>query len=149
MRPGRIGWELLIIILSCSEEYCSSFTCLCVCASIRHRRDTSPFHILYNDDKLCQQVQKFLLPILTKIKAKEICIKNTGRILDQTSVNSSHLLSLPPWKSLCLQVCTDRWEAGEEQVVGRTSWRTEYQQRCYNVPKQVRLRLGMNAMHFE
>jgi len=35
------------------------------------------------------------------------------------------------------RVCTDRWEAGEEQVVGRTSWRTEYQQRCYNVPKQV------------
>merc|ERR1719192_1611196 len=32
---------------------------------------------------------------------------------------------------------TDRWETGEEQVVGRTTWRTEYQQRCYNVPKQV------------
>merc|ERR1712180_250915 len=68
----------------------------------------------------CKEVKGCSMKEVEEVKTRQVPV----RVFDRNETRNE-------------QVCTDRWETGEEQVVGRTTWRTEYQQRCYNVPKQV------------
>jgi len=68
----------------------------------------------------CKEVKACSMKEVEEVKTRQVPV----RVFDRNETRND-------------RVCTDRWETGEEQVVGRTTWRTEYQQRCYNVPKQV------------